>query len=77
MCITRPLLFVADISEYFMKRDCIVKITVNLRRLGPDEDTASSTPQPAYKTGYNLSLFCRGYFNLLYDGENTEIKEEL
>ena len=46
----------------------LVKITVNLRRLWSDEDTASSTPQPAYKTGIAISLlFVRYIFSLLYE----------
>ena len=33
----------------------------------PDEDTASSTPQPEYKTGIAISFFCRHIFSLLYE----------
>ena len=57
------------IFKSFYEEDCIVKITVNLRRLQPDEDTASSTPQPAYKTGYNSLSFYRHIFKAYYDGK--------
>ena len=43
-------------NTFYEGRLLLVKITVNLRRLMPDEDTASSTPQPAYKTGITISL---------------------
>ena len=33
----------------------------------PDEDTASSTPQPAYKTGITISLLFRYNYKLFYD----------
>lgn len=33
----------------------------------PDEDTASSTPQPAYKTGITISLLFRDIFNEFYE----------
>ena len=55
-------------NAFYEERLLLVKITVNLRGLMPDEDTASSTPQPAYKTGITISLlFVRHIFKLLYE----------
>lgn len=61
-------------NAFYEERLLLVKITVNLRRLMPDEDTASSTPQPAYKTGIAISLllfFVRYIFSLFYEAETT------
>ena len=55
--------YVRYIFKSFYEEDCIVKITVNLRRLMPDEDTASSTPQPACKTGIAIFLLFVAIFS--------------